>query len=193
MLINESLYTIFTIITPIAFLIGLSVFVKKKFDSYYGVFFGFILSGLIFGALQATAGKVYIINADLNSDSYRTIGSFKFDFATKKTKLISIPQGKTIVINNSSNSIVVDQLTYGTDGYFKNKSDWKEIIKDLDSNYSDNNSSTNSYFLEPYSYEALSIDYNTIDFFFDDEIPQEIEEFGVRGNVTKYWLHNSTN
>lgn len=187
------LYTIVSICLPILLFFGLSIFVKKKFNSYYGIFFGLIFSGFSFGALQAGAATVYVIDKDLTYGAYRVFGDYEVKFEKDPTTSILIPQGKTLIINHSNTPIVIDEIIYGTNGYYANKPEWKSIINNLDSTYSSPNTNENSYFIKPDSYEILAIKKNTINFFFEDDIPDHIEEYGVHGNIVKYWLHDIKN
>ena len=188
MLINDTLYTVFSVLIPILFFIGLSAFMKKVFNSYYGFFWGLIFSGFIFGALQASAGKVYIIEPNKQFSEFRSLGIFKIDIAEVVHEL-KVPQGKTIIVNRRSKALVIDQITYGTSGYFEQMSIWQSAESNLEEKPEMDNTAIASFYISPKSYDVFRIKKNTISFFFDEEIPQEIEEYGVNYKVIKYWLH----
>jgi hypothetical protein len=190
MFINNILYTIVTILLPLLLWLGLSIFVKKKFNSYYGVFFGLILSAFGFGALQGLAVKVYLIEENQKISVYRTLGaiSYQFDNQTQLVDSFQLQGSPTGIINNTKDSLVLQEIIYGSKGYYKNKPEWKELVGKIDSNYIASHA-PKSYLIPPYSYQEELIPFQTIDFFFEDKIPETLEGYGNRGITKKYWLH----
>lgn len=185
MLINNTLYTVLSILIPILFIVGLSIFVKKVFNSYYGVFFGLVFSGFIFGAFQASAGKVYLILPQHEVTIYRTWGAFDFALTDETKQEFSVPQGKTLLINTTKQTILIEEIIYGPQSDLKNQSTSEGVLSKFNAP-----SSAQSYTIAAHSYEVMDINKNTIDFIFEDEIPEVIEEYGVHGKIIKYWLHD---
>lgn len=193
MFINNLLYTILTILLPLLLWLGLSIFIKKKFNSYYGVFWGLILSAFGFGALQGLAGKVYVIEGNRKVSVYRTLGTFSYQF-DNQTQLVDSFQRKgspTGIINNTKDSLLLQEIIYMDKDHYKNKPEWKELVGKIDSNYVASHA-PKSYLIPNYSYQVHWIPFQTIDFFFEDEIPETLEGYGNRGITKKYWLGKLT-
>src|SRR5690606_14501732 len=107
MLINNILYTILSIAIPIILWIGLSVFIKRKWNSYYGILIGMIVSPFAFGAFQAF-GKIYIVDKELNVGCYRLIGTLEYDFNDSKKSTIMLSRGETGIINDSEEELIIE-------------------------------------------------------------------------------------
>lgn len=188
MLVNNLLYTIISIVIPIVLWVGLSIFFKKKWNSYYGILIGLVLSGFSFGAFQ-TFGKIYIIDQNLNVSANRLVGSLKYEFIDGTDITLELSTGETGIINNSNEQLVLEELIYGPEGYFKNRPEYEDIVRNIDSTYAENlSNSDKEIVINSLSFFTSKIEKNTINYFFDDEIPKTIEEYGSYGNVQKYWL-----
>ena len=168
MLINSVLYTILTILFPLLLWLGLSLFVKQKFNSYYGVLFGLILSAFGFGALQGLAGKFYIIEENQKITVYRTIGTFSYTFANGTSLVDSsfLKGSPTGIVNNTKDSLVLQEIIYGKNGYYRNDPKWKEYVGKIDSNYIVSHA-PKAYIIPNYSYQVYLIPFQTINFFFE--------------------------
>ena len=190
MFINGTLYTVCSIALPILVCIGLSVLFKKKFNNYYGVLIGLILSGFLFGFMQAGIPKLYVVNKDLKVKHYRIIGTLKYTLDNGE-KISSGPNPmEVIVINNSPHNLVLQQLVYGDPDFYQNKPQYKEIIAKMDSSYQKKAKQSKIHLIEPFKLLSVRLPYKRIDFFFDEPIPQKIREYGSNNKV-KYWLRKA--
>lgn len=92
----------------------------------------------------------------------------------------------TFVIHNSAIEVVVEEFNYASSsptGFSPNKS---LIDQALDPNRGAP-PSHGVFHIESYTVEKLKLRKQTIDYFFDDELPRKIE---VRdGNDKRYWIH----
>ncbi|MCH2043925.1 MAG: hypothetical protein MK212_07250 [Saprospiraceae bacterium] len=187
MIVNHTFFVTFSIIFGILIFLGLSIFVKKKFNSYYGVLFGIILSGFGFAALQVSFNKFYVIDAELHVSAYRCIGQLEYKLDNQEVVSIEFPRQKTGIINNSNQTLIVEKITYGPKGYYRNRPEFKELVNKIDSNYLRDTFEYNNQ-IPPLSFRTLDIKKHTIDFFFDQPLPETIDEYGSYGNIYKYWL-----
>lgn len=168
MLIDSLLYfTLITLLT-VALAIGLIVFFKRKFNNYYGLLLAIIGAALLYPFLYLTPGKMYVINKTLEVEDYRFIGRTEHNVGSKM-QAFEMDRLKIFVINNSEKELALEEIIYGS----------KFGVTD-----------SKVYYILPYTSGSFELPKQEIDFLFDDEIPQEIEEYG-KGRVSKYWLHFS--
>lgn len=167
MIINSILYTSLLILLTVSLSIGIIIFFKKKLNNYYGIILAIIVSALFFPFMQLSPGKMYVITKELEVEDYRFIGSVGFSVGNK-VEVFEVDRRKIYVINNSAKELALEEIIYGsTLGLSENK----------------------LFYILPNTSSSFTLPKQEIDFFFDDEIPQEIEEYGHKGRMSKYWLH----
>jgi hypothetical protein len=169
MLINDLLYTLLHLLLTILVAVGLIVFFKKKFNNYYGLILAIIVSAVLYPFLDVAAGKMYVVTKEREAEVYRFIGSTEHNVGSKM-QVFEVDHSKVFVINNSDKKLALKEIIYGkTFGGTENK----------------------VYYIFPYTSGGFTLPKQEIEFLFDDEIPEEIEEYGRKGRVSKYWLHEA--
>ena len=152
------------------------------------VFIGFLLSAAGFAASQVCAGKLYVVKSDVQAYAYRFIGNV--DFETDQGTVLHIEHyldsAKTYVINNSTVAVVVEEINYRRPRK-NNVIPGKSLIEQALDPTGGAPPRGDYFVIEPYTVEKLSIRKQTIDYFFDEEIPKEIEVYP--GDEKKYWIH----
>jgi hypothetical protein len=167
MLINSLLYNALLILLAVSVAVGLIVFFKKKFNNYYGIILAIIVVSMLCPFLYLTPGKMYVINKELEVEDYRFIGKTEHNVGAKM-QVFEVDRSKVFVINNSDKELALEEIIYGSRfSVTENK----------------------IYFILPYTSGSFDLPGKEIDFLFNDEIPQEIEQHGSKGRVSKYWLH----
>jgi hypothetical protein len=167
MIINSTLYTSLLTLLTASLAIGLIILFKKRFKNNYGIILAIIMSALIFPFLQLSPGKMYVITKELEVEDLRFIGSVEYQVGNK-VEVFEVDRLKIYVINNSAKELALEEIIYGsTYGVSENK----------------------IYYILPNTSGSFSLPKQEIEFFFNDEIPQEIEEYGRKGRTSKYWLH----
>lgn len=169
MLINNILYTILVVILTIAVLWGVSWFVRKKLKNSQSFVIGFFLAGVTFVGLLYGIGRLYIIDEDNEVHTYRVFGTFTYDLADGNEITKTYDPDSVMVINNSFNILVLEEIIYSTSG-----NAGKSVV----------------YPIDAWSCQSFSLPGNRIYYFFDEEIDESIDE---RGNkpVSRFWLHSN--
>lgn len=166
MIVNTLLYTSLVILLAVSLSVGLIVLFKRKFNNYYGILLAIILSSLLCPFLLLSPGRMYVITKTLEVEDYRFIGSTEYPVGNK-VETFEVDRLKIYVINNSDKELALEEIIYG-----------KTF------SISDNK----VYSILPNTSGSFELPKQEIDFLFDDEIPEKIEEYG-KGRVSKYWLH----
>ncbi len=172
MLINSGVYFGFAISISILLAVSIGWVAYKKLGKY-GVLMGILVSAFAWGAAQTAAGHTYIVDSDDNVLDYRTFGSIDYSLENGKHISADYDPMKVLVINNSTDELMLEELVYRTKGY--QRLNLPEPEGDI-------------LYIGPFSSETFSLPHHSIDFLPGDYIPNRIEEYGG-GNNSKYWLH----
>jgi len=187
MLINGTIFTILSIVIPILLCIGISIFVKKKFNNYYGVVIGLVISGVAFGFLQAGIPQLYIVNEDFKVKSYRLFGPLNYTFKNDKKIILSPDPMEVVIINNSGYYLLLQKIEFGDPDFYQNKPEYKKIVAQIDSSHGNEEKKTRLRLIEPFIAFPVRLNHKRIDYFFDDKIPDQIKGYGS-SNQVKFWL-----
>jgi hypothetical protein len=174
MLINSSLYLVLSILLS-AVVLAVLVWLGFRSSRRWLIALGVIVSALFFGLLQVCATQVYVYSEPEGIAKYRVIGSHEWELENGSTARAEFQEiVKVTIINNSARQLILEELVYVKGG--RNHP--------VDGSVPE----TDVVCIEPYSSESISLPQNKIDYFFDDELPQSIEDFGNK-STSKYWLH----
>lgn len=167
MLIDSTFYLVFSIAVPACLLLGLCWMGYKRSKRWI-MMVGILSSGLIFGLLQVCAVQVYVFSKQEGVQAFRMFGSHTWELENGKKITDEWEEiVKVVIINNSSRELALEELIY---------SSWSP------------GSEGEVLYIKPFTSESISLPQNKIDYFFDEDIPEEIEEYGS-GRKSKYWLH----
>lgn len=138
------------------------VFRKAKKNPAMGGLIGFF-SGLVIGFLiYFLPMRLYVVNGTMQYSHYMVIGSPNYELPNGASVDVEIPWGKCMVVNETKRTMVVEEVIYG--GYFGGDTWWVEPD------------------------EHRLINKSTIDYFFDDEPPDEISVNSSTDEVVRMWL-----
>jgi hypothetical protein len=172
MLVDGTFYLVFSIALPACLLLWLCWIGYKKSKRWI-MMTGVLSSGLIYGGLQVCGVQVYVFSRQEGLNTYRMIGSHTWELENGREITAEFEEiVKVVIINNSSRELTLEELVYSPSGYGLPLSDPEGDV----------------LYIKPFSSESISLPHNRIDYFFDEEIPEEIEEHGY-GRKSKYWLH----
>ncbi len=107
--------------------------------------------------------RLYVVNGDKEYSHYMVFGSPEYQFDGGTTILVEIAGGESFVINETKRDIVVEYVIYGGYG-FGGETDWI------------------------YPNTGETVEKGTIDYFFDDEPPDEISVGEKTDEVVRLWL-----
>jgi hypothetical protein len=174
MLINSSLYLVFSILLS-AIVLVVIVWLGFRSSRRWLMTLGIIASALFFGLLQVCTTQVYVYSEPEGINKYRVIGSHEWKLENGSKVRVEFQEiVKVTIINNSARQLILEELVYVKGG--------RNLPYDVSA------PETDVLFIEPYSSESISLPQNQIDYFFDDKLPQSLEDFGRKSN-SKYWLH----
>lgn len=167
MLINSLLYTTTHILLTVVIAVGLIILFKKKYNNYYGLLLAIIVTSFSYPFLDMGPGKMYVVTKEFEVEVYRFFGSAEHNVGSKM-QAFEVDNSKVFVINNSNKELALEEIVYGsTYSLLENK----------------------IYYILPYTSGSFELPKQEIEFLFDDEIPQKVEIYGMKGRVSKYWLH----
>jgi hypothetical protein len=172
MLINESYYTPLSVgIAILVFLIFFQLF-RKRLKGKVVRYGGLLLAILVFSIVKSFGSMVYIIEEDLHISGYRSFGSLTIEMEEKGGEEIScvIPFNRVGIVNKSKNTVVIEEIIYGMSSVETAASKQK---------------------IEGYSFKNVFLSRGTIDFYFDQKIPDQIDSY-TTGDESKYWIHLAT-
>jgi hypothetical protein len=167
MLINNILYTVLVVLLTIAVLWGVSRFIRKKLKNSQSFVIGFFLAGVVFVGLMFGIGRVYIVDAENEVQTYRVFGTFQYQFADGNEITRTYDPDSVMIINNSFNDLILQEIIYSRSG---------------------NAGTDTAFWIAPWSCQSFSLPGNRIYYFFDDEIDEKINE-GGNEPVSRFWLH----
>ncbi len=189
MCINGQLYTVMSILLPILVWIGLTIVIYKKFKNYYGVVIGVLVSGMMFAFFQVGVPKVYIVNNNLKVKSVRVIGGVNYQMDNGTQVDLQHDPMEVMVVNNSSVELMLEEIIYGPDFYF-NKQKYDDVISSVDSTHDKKANDPRIFYIESYNTGSFRLAHQRIDYFFDEEMPRKIKEYGT-SNKKKYRLRKA--
>ncbi|HTF06451.1 MAG TPA: hypothetical protein VK826_20605 [Bacteroidia bacterium] len=167
---------VFSIAVPACLLLGLC-WIGYKRSKRWIMMAGILSSALIFGFLQVCAVQVYIFSKQEGVQAFRMLGSHTWELENGRKITAEFQEiVKVVIINNSSRELALEEIIYSPSGS-RPKGNFKLPDPEGDVLY-----------IKPFSSESISLPQNKIDYFFDEDIPEEIEEYGS-GRKSKYWLH----
>lgn len=169
MLINNIIYTIIVVLLTIATFWGISWFIRKKLKNSQSFVIGLFLAGVVFVGLIFGIGRLYIVDAENNVQTYRAFGTFTFEMADGSEITKTYNSDSVMIINNSFNTLVLEELIYTLSGGAGSS----EVIP-----------------IESFSCQSFSLPGNRIYYFFDEEIDRSVSESGSKP-VSRFWLHGS--
>jgi hypothetical protein len=168
MLINSTLYMVVAIALPFIIVIGGAWLLYKKLGKW-GILIPILVAAFTWAASQMAATHLYIVEDCNQWSDYRVFGSLEYDLRNGKKVTIPYEPRKVVVLNNSENELVLEELIYGA--YMEGFSAEPEVS-----------------WIVPATFQTFELPKMQIDFFFDETIPEEIEEYGS-GSKSKYWLY----
>jgi len=186
MLINNALYLTVSILLPILVWIGLTVFIKRKFDNYYGALLGLVLSGFIFGFFQFNARKMYVIHDDKEYSAYSVVGEGEYTLSTGEVAKIKFDENNShlMIVNDSKKNVVIKEIKYKSENNPVINIDIDRLLANLPGHHEREPENTDIV-IESGEYGLYPL--VDIDYFFGDKIPKEIET-SSHGTTTKYRL-----
>jgi hypothetical protein len=167
MLINNILYTVLVVLLTIAVLWGLSWFIRKKLKNRQGFAIGLFLAGVVFVGLMFGIGRLYIVDEQMEVQTYRVFGSFEHQLADGNKITRTYDPDSVMIINNSFHDLVLEEIIYTLGG---------------------NSGDGTLMEINPWSCQSFSLPGNRIYYFFDDEIDRTISTHGSKPE-SRYWLH----
>jgi energy-coupling factor transporter transmembrane protein EcfT len=169
MLINNILYTIIVVILTIVVLVGVTWLIHKKLKNSQGFVIGFFLAGVVFVGCMFGIGRLYIVDEENEVETYRVFGTFSYEFADGNTITRSYDPDSVMIINNSFNTLALEEIIYSVNGK--------------------NTGSSTVYPIASWSCRSFSLPGNRVYYFFDEEIDKSISEPGHEP-VSRFWLHS---
>lgn len=167
MLINNIIYTIIVSLLTIGALWGISWLVRKKMKNSQGFVVAFFLSGVLFVGLMFGIGRVYVIDEELEVNTYRVFGTVHYELADGNEITREYDSDSVMIINNSFHDLLLEEIVYTLGG----NSGYGTIVE-----------------IDPWSCRSFSLPGNRIYYFFDDEIDRKISGSGSKPE-SRYWLH----
>jgi len=167
MLINNILYTILVSLLTIAALWGISRFIRTKMKNSQSFVVAFFLSGLLFVGLMFGIGRLYIVDEQMEVQTYRVFGTFQYELADGNKITRTYDPDSVMIINNSSHDLLLEEIIYALGG---NSGDGT-IVE-----------------IDPWPCRSFSLPGNRIYYFFDEEIDRKISTHGSKPE-SRYWLH----
>ncbi len=171
MIFESNTFTYVLVTSSITLFILVLMFIKHKRK----VVIAILCSAVYSGIGQTFAGKVYVIKEELNgqltAEAHRIIGNTSWPLSNGKQVKIYATHDKVGIINNSSKFLVLEEIIY------TRKSSSLEV-EDIESKL-----------INPQSFKEVFLPRKEIHYFFDEHIPDEIEERSLTGEKSKYWLH----
>ncbi|MDX2359519.1 MAG: hypothetical protein QNK23_01845 [Crocinitomicaceae bacterium] len=156
-------------------------YTKGKGAKRFGLIMAFVIA-VVLSILgwQGTA-PVYVIDKDYNISEMRLIGGIEYALDNGKV-ITEIPIRKVSIINNSDQAFFLEKVEYGAGDRIYSSQE----VYDSDSNLV--SSSNIGYDIFPYTAASffLFLGQKKIDYFMNDEAPNEISS-SLSGEV-KYWL-----
>lgn len=168
MLLGNTFYLILSIGLPIIVGALLGWLGWKKWGKY-GAIGGILLSAVGFAAFQVTSAHLYVVVGKKELHDYRTFGTIDYRMTNGTIMTIPYEPRKVQIINSSDAVMTLEEIVYGG---------WAHRLE------------PGGWYIEPYDTASFALPQNRIDYFFDETIPEEIEEYGS-GAKYKYWLHSA--
>lgn len=168
MFIHNLIYTTAVVAISIGVFYGLSALIRRKLKNKNGFVIGLFLGGVVFAALQFGIGRVYVIDPELEVETYRVFGTITFDFDNGHHYSGRYNPDSVVVLNNSAVQLRLEELVYSLGG---------------NTSYG-----SHPFHVPAFSGGTFSLPGNRIYYFFDEEIDRKIQEAGTK-NVSRYWLH----
>jgi len=152
-----------------------------------------LLSTAIFIYCMMVFGTAYVANPDYSVDVYTIIGDFDYRLQDGSIVRVENPDEgfETIVVNDTEEVILIEEIVYVANSFPKIPSAVFDLMSDSlrSGPRIPRTERQRDYFvLMPQSHQEIFFKKQKIDYFFDDEIPDEIEESGSGASV-KYWMH----
>ncbi len=163
MLIRFWLGIIITIVLAIV-IVYLSAKVAKtlkKQPGGGGLIGGFLGLGLFIWVMLGPS-RLYVVTGDEEYVHYLVFGATQYELPNGETINMEIGSGEFFVINETDKPVVVEEVVYGA--IFGGDTDWV------------------------YPMEGEPMVGGTVDYFFDNEPPDEISVDSGTDEVTRYWL-----
>ncbi|MDX2362724.1 MAG: hypothetical protein QNK23_18080 [Crocinitomicaceae bacterium] len=187
MLINEYLFGFVAILLSLGVLFGIR-FIAQRYSKNsktndIGNIAAFVGAVIIIAFAWIGSGQVYMIDQDFNVGSYRTWGAIHVELDNGKV-ISEINTDRVTVINNTSTPLFIEKIIYGGGSSHYTEKDY------LDSDSNIVNSNYNGFDVFPYTAASIYLERKSIDYFFDDEIPDEIRVPLGSGEVN-YWLRKA--
>jgi hypothetical protein len=127
---------------------------------------GFFVGFALLVVLLIVPSRAYVVTGETDCDEYIVFGSPEYEMTGGEKVTIAIPSGQCMVINNTTDRVMVEEVVYG--GYGFSPSPWQV-------------SGMKYGFFET----------GTIDYFFENSPPDEISVSDGADEVSKWWLRRA--
>lgn len=168
MLLSNTFFLILSIGLPVAVGVGVAWLCWKRVRKL-GVIGGTILSAIGFAAFQITSAHLYVVVGEKELHDYRTFGTVDYRMTNGEIMTMLYDPRKVQILNSSEVVMALEEIVYGGYGHRLEPGGW---------------------YIAPYDTASFELPQTRIDYFFDETIPEEIEEYGS-GAKYKYWLHSA--